>query len=652
VGTNAVTVSATVHGAPLAGAYVCLWKGTEIFVGGTTGADGSIELPVNAATTGTLKLTVTRHNHIPVLRNITVSQPTLFVAYQSHAIDDDASGGSSGNGDGLANPGEVLEVPVQVKNFGSQTAGEVTGTISSDDPYVLILDNAEEFGNIAGGASAWSADDFDLQISEGAPHGHVVRLGLDLVSGANGWHSRVEIPVTAAAFAYDNLTIYGVGSRFDPGDVGELSVRVRNQGGASGTAVSGTLSSTSQWVTVTDDLGTFGTVGIGATGENTVDRFGIAVSAECFQGHVAPLRLALTFSGGARDTVDFALSVGAADANDPTGPDAYGYYAFDNTDAGYPDAPTYNWVEIDPAQGGTGTSFGLGDFGDAQDDSHTFTLPFAFRYYGEVFTRATVCSNGWLAMGSTYLTQYRNWNIPGAEAPAYMIAPMWDDLYQYQPGSNRVCYKNDTANHRFIVEWSRLRNNNGGATETFEVILYDPAYHPTATGDGIIVFQYNQFTNCDSQQHYCTAGIQNGNRDDGIMYSYFNYYSTGSATLQSGRAIKFTTIETVDPAAVPDAGRPPLVLALQPGSPNPFGARSGATTLRLDLPQATAVRLSVIDIGGRQVRALVDGRLEAGRHGISWDGSDAAGVRRDSGVYFVVLDAAGQRLTRRLLLVK
>jgi flagellar hook assembly protein FlgD len=74
--------------------------------------------------------------------------------------------------------------------------------------------------------------------------------------------------------------------------------------------------------------------------------------------------------------------------------------------------------------------------------------------------------------------------------------------------------------------------------------------------------------------------------------------------------------------------------------------------LRLDLPQATAVRLSVIDIGGRQVRALVDGRLEAGRHGISWDGSDAAGVRRDSGVYFVVLDAAGQRLTRRLLLVK
>ena len=30
------------------------------------------------------------------------------------------------------------------------------------------------------------------------------------------------------------------------------------------------------------------------------------------------------------------------------GPDAYGYYAIDNTDISYPMAPLYDWVEIDP----------------------------------------------------------------------------------------------------------------------------------------------------------------------------------------------------------------------------------------------------------------------------------------------------------------
>jgi hypothetical protein len=230
-----------------------------------------------------------------------------------------------------------------------------------------------------------------------------------------------------------------------------------------------------------------------------------------------------------------------------------------------------------------------------------------------------------------------------------MIAPMWDDLYQ--SGNNRVYHKNDTANHRYIVEWSRLINNNGGATETFEVILYDPAYHPTFTGDGIIVFQYSQFSNCDYQQHYCTVGIENANRDDGVMYSYYNYYNAGAATLQANRAIKFTPIEMTDPAAVP-AATPPLRLALSPCRPNPMGARAGGTTLRLDLPRATPVRLGVFDIDGRLVRSLIEDRLEAGSHDLTWDGADAKGARRGSGVYFFVLRAGEEQVSRRVLLVR
>jgi len=543
LGTNAITVSVLQQGSPAAGAYVTLWKGSETFIGGYTDAGGAIELPVNTPTTGTMKLTVTRHNNLPLLLNINVTQSTRFVAYQSHTLDDDASGTSSGNSDHLANPMERIEVPVQVKNFGTQTASAVTGTISSEDPYVTIVDDSETFGDIAGGASAWSADDFDIMIGAGAPHDHTIYLDLDLRSGTDVWRSLIAVPVVAAALVHTGQTLYNFGTQIDPGESGQISVKINNVGGAPATGCTGTLISDTPWVIVSDASGTFGTINVGVIGENTGDRFGLSAAADCFQGHRAPMRLVLQFSGGARDTTAFTLQIGTATSDDPSGPDAYGYYAFDNTDTGYSQAPTYAWVEIDPNQGGSGTSVGLTDNGDAQDDSQTITLPFTFRYYGQNFTRATICSNGWIAMGSTYLTQYRNWNIPGAEAPANMIAPMWDDLYQ--SGSNRVCQKNDIVNHRYIVEWSRLINNNGGATETFEVILYDPTFYPTDTGDGIIVFQYNQFTNCDWEQHYSTVGIENENRDDGVMYSFYNYYSAGSATLQAGRAIKFMPISPV-----------------------------------------------------------------------------------------------------------
>ena len=71
-------------------------------------------------------------------------------------------------------------------------------------------------------------------------------------------------------------------------------------------------------------------------------------------------------------------------------------------------------------------------------------------------------------------------------------------------------------------------------------ILYDPAYYPTYTGDGVIVFQYETVNNNDALQHYATVGIQNVDHSDGLTYTYFHTLPA-TASPQSGRAIKLTT---------------------------------------------------------------------------------------------------------------
>jgi len=135
VGANSVTVSVST-----VDAQVCLWKGDETYAVGYTDGYGEIELPIDAATSGDMLLTVTKHNSQAYLATIPVVGQDVYVGYSDSVVDDDNVGSSNGDGDGLANPGETIELQVELQNFGSSTAPNVTGTLTTTDPYVTILD--------------------------------------------------------------------------------------------------------------------------------------------------------------------------------------------------------------------------------------------------------------------------------------------------------------------------------------------------------------------------------------------------------------------------------------------------------------------------------------------------------------------------------
>jgi hypothetical protein len=88
---------------------------------------------------------------------------------------------------------------------------------------------------------------------------------------------------------------------------------------------------------------------------------------------------------------------------------------------------------------------------------------------------------------------------------------------------------------------------------------------------------------------------------------------------------------------------------LHPARPNPFNP---STSIRFELDRGERVRLSIYDLAGRKVRALIEEPRSAGVHEVVWDGRNDAGHMVASGVYLVHLEGRSFAESRRVALVK
>jgi hypothetical protein len=105
-----------------------------------------------------------------------------------------------------------------------------------------------------------------------------------------------------------------------------------------------------------------------------------------------------------------------------------------------------------------------------------------------------------------------------------------------------------------------------------------------------------------------------------------------------------------DPASHPAlaVGAPQtLEIGIDRVSPNPF---SLSTNIAFTLARDARVDVTVHDVLGRQVRALIRGRsVTAGPHQLPWDGRTEAGLPAASGVYYVRLQVDRERWTRMVV---
>ncbi len=542
LGAQALTISVSHEGMPVAGARVCLFQAAQFQLEdhqltALTDENGQVVFNIPALDNGAASVTVTKHDHLPHLGNLTVGQVDVFCAATGQSIDD-----------GTLNPGKTVNITPRLTNHGTTDAFGVSAEVTVQSGAASVTTGSLSFGTIAAGSEVASTGPTTINIDPEAEDGSTISLLLTATNGSQTWASILEETVQAASFSVASMDLSDFGGSLDKGESGRFDLTLENAGSLDATMVSAILTTDSPWIIITDETSQFGNISTGGSGRDLLSPFQMSISTDCYGGHLANFALTITYSDGMLATAHCAAVVGTASSTEPSGPDNYGYYAYDNTDAASQMAPEYNWVGIDPDHGGQGTDLGLTDFGWEQDDTDTITLPFAFGFYGTDYYKLSICSNGWVAMGETPVNFYRNFPLPASHSAGALIAPFWDNLYQ--SGNHKVYTWYDEAGHRFIIQWYGMNNTYTHSPQNFELILLDPAHHPTATGDGMILFQYETVNNTDNRDGYATVGIQNMERSDGLNYSYWNHYAAGASVLTSGRAILFAPMGQVALPAV------------------------------------------------------------------------------------------------------
>jgi hypothetical protein len=647
------TVKRPLYGTPVPNAVVCV-TGDEVFATGTTDSAGVAVVTITSTFEDTLTVTVRGANVIPHQDTIRTILYDVYIEPADDPVLDDLDG----NNDGLVNPNENCSVTYTLVNWGVGTAYNVQASLSTlDTDYVSIVTaDPVNFGNIYSSGTV-TGSPFQIFIKPDCPVGRNFTLELHIACDSSSWDYSNEENVKGCKINLDNFVIYdpcaspNMNFRLDPGETDVVVLSVKNTGEDIAPDMMGILRSDDTFIIVSDSVGSFGNVNIGDLAMNMENVFMVSVSPSCPTGYMAAFTLKAYTQGGNypyQTLTDFEIPVSRLIPADYTGPDSYGYYAYSSDDSFYDQTPVFDWVELE----GIGTQLGLPLISDY---TATVSIPFPFKYYGVNYNQVRISTDGWMAFGSGTETAPVNKPLPNNDNINNMVGVFWDDLYDNEFFMGNIVYFNDYFNHRFIIEWDSISHNTFSSSpvkEYFEAILLDPAYYPTATGDGDIIVQYRLLSDISSN----TIGIENQTQDIGLQYVYNADYDPTASVLTDGTAIRFTTEPPFANILTGegDFGNKRIkpgqgIFFLAQNHPNPFNSY---TRIDYSIPEQGRVILNVYDIRGELVRTLFDGKQPAGTYSIEWNSLNDGGIPVSPGVYFCRLQTDNYSGTLKMFLLK
>lgn len=278
------TVSA---GNPVEGALVTLSQGDEYF-SAITDADGQVTIEHSLQPGPALRV-VTAFNTQTIYETIeVVTADGPYVVIESHTIEDSVSG----NGNHLADYGELTYLTLTAQNIGNEPAFGVEARLSSDDIYMTILDSMHVYGDMDTLVIVEGMKAFQMQFSDSVPDQHTVNCRVRFSDdSSNTWISNLTITINApllesGEWAINDSFLGNDDGKLDAGETADWSIVTMNAGHAASGAISATLQSGSNYVIVQSS--SFSAEAL-MPGDSVLATFTISADPGTPAGTIAPL---------------------------------------------------------------------------------------------------------------------------------------------------------------------------------------------------------------------------------------------------------------------------------------------------------------------------------------------------------------------------
>lgn len=278
-----------------AGSTICLTVDDDI-IGLAQGTGSPLVIEIEPLEVGTVvTLTVTKTNYFRHTEEIQVIPAEgAYCLYGTHTIADN----EGGNGNGLVDYNETVGLNLNVRNVGMTDGENVTVTINTLDPFIILMDNTEFYGTIPSGQSVTIDNGFAFYAAENTPDQHQTIFNMVASNGDETWTSTFVLKINAPYLNINSLTINdqtnGNGNGIlDPGEQVTMTVNYSNTGHATAYDVDIHLEGQSGFVEVLNPdqnfpsigfLGVFNKVFDVIVDENTPEGIGIDFVNELSMG--------------------------------------------------------------------------------------------------------------------------------------------------------------------------------------------------------------------------------------------------------------------------------------------------------------------------------------------------------------------------------
>jgi len=519
----------------------------------------------------------------------------VYLVSQGVFIDDDGAGPSAGDGDGVIDFGETIELSITLHNLGQDEALSVVGTLTSSSPHVTLIAPESSYGNILPEATVTNALPFVFSVADNVPDNEP----LEIVLGLNENPGSVPVELIAAAPAYTaRITVIndalGNGDGLaDPGEHVMLTLQIDNTGGCDSPVLDAVLHGETFFQT---DLIPWSVGEVPAGGSNSATGFAVQVSPDCPAIHSEILPIELIGPASYRAWSEVPIMVGPW----------FDTAEFDlGWSLGVPgdDATSGLWERSDPI----GTVYNSEQV--QPEDDHTPNPGQLCFVTGNGGVGGAAGDND-VDNGTTTLLS-PVFNVSGA-ASATLSYWRW--------------YTNDLGNNPGEDYWSVDVNIDDTAWEHLEHTMASENAWVQHTWDLGALFSLGQTV----QFRFVASDL-----------------SVGSLVEAAVDDILVTIVRP------PLSGvQQPEILGLTnlgPFRPNPVGA---GASLSYRLARSTPLTIEVFDLAGRRIRTLFSGTGEAGEHKLDFRAADQSGRRIAAGIYFLRMRTPSTTQVRQFTVIR